>query len=139
MTESGGNTPLDEDVIVDKPEIKKPVVDSAAIKATQDSLQAIAVAEKEKVKREQEVRDSIKEVKRKIDQEEKRKAAIAAAKPKPKPKPKGGAKIKFEKTVHNFGTINEGDKIKHEFFFKNTGTKDLLIKDATATCGCTAP
>ncbi len=138
MNDKSGNSSSD-DTIVSPSAIEEPQVDSVAIKAKQDSIQAIAEAEIAKAKREQEVQDSIKEVKRKIDEEAKRKAAIAAAKPKPAPKPVGGAKIQFEKTVHDFGTINEGDKIKYEFFFKNTGTKDLLIKDATASCGCTAP
>ncbi len=57
----------------------------------------------------------------------------------PPPKPVDAPKIKFETTKHDFGTIKEGDVVKYQFFFKNTGTAPLIIKDATATCGCTAP
>lgn len=53
---------------------------------------------------------------------------------------KGGfAEITFEKMKYDFGTIEEGDVISHTFKFFNTGTGDLVISDATATCGCTRP
>ena len=47
--------------------------------------------------------------------------------------------ISFESGMYNFGKINQGDKVKHEFKFKNTGKSPLIITDATATCGCTIP
>lgn len=46
--------------------------------------------------------------------------------------------ITFVKNVHDFGTIRLGDKIKTSYFFKNTGTKDLLILQVQTSCGCTA-
>lgn len=46
--------------------------------------------------------------------------------------------ITFVKTVHDFGKIRLGDKIKTSYFFKNTGTKDLLILQVQTSCGCTA-
>src|SRR5436190_23033204 len=49
------------------------------------------------------------------------------------------AEIKFEEEAYDFGTIKEGEKISHEFKFKNTGKSDLLITSATASCGCTVP
>lgn len=50
-----------------------------------------------------------------------------------------GARIEFEKTVHDFGNITEGEKAEYAFKFKNTGTEQLLIANATASCGCTVP
>ncbi len=40
---------------------------------------------------------------------------------------------------HDFGTINEGDKVAHTFVVKNTGKTDLLIVHAQPSCGCTVP
>ncbi|KAA2239690.1 DUF1573 domain-containing protein [Chitinophaga agrisoli] len=45
----------------------------------------------------------------------------------------------FEQTVHNFGTIKQGEKVEYAFKFTNTGKKDLIIQDAIASCGCTVP
>lgn len=58
---------------------------------------------------------------------------------KEKPKRKKRPKISFEKTSYNFGLIDEGEKVSYKFFFENTGNAPLLIKDASATCGCTYP
>jgi hypothetical protein len=45
----------------------------------------------------------------------------------------------FDKTEHDFGTINEGDKPTYSFVFKNTGASDLIISNAVGSCGCTVP
>lgn len=47
--------------------------------------------------------------------------------------------ITFEKSVHDFGTIKQGDKVTYDFKFKNTGQADLIITDAKGSCGCTVP
>lgn len=47
--------------------------------------------------------------------------------------------IKFETTDHDFGTINEGDRVDYTYKFKNEGSADLIISDAKASCGCTIP
>ena len=47
--------------------------------------------------------------------------------------------ITFEATNFDFGTIKEGDQVKHAFKFKNTGSADLIIGDARGNCGCTVP
>jgi hypothetical protein len=47
--------------------------------------------------------------------------------------------IAFETRDHDFGTINEGDKVNYTYNFKNTGTADLVISDVKASCGCTVP
>lgn len=45
----------------------------------------------------------------------------------------------FEKEVHDFGTIVQGEKVAYSFKFKNTGKGDLIITDAKGSCGCTVP
>lgn len=49
------------------------------------------------------------------------------------------AKMVFEETTFEFGTIDEGEVVKHVFKFKNEGTVPLLISSARSTCGCTVP
>ena len=51
----------------------------------------------------------------------------------------GGPVLTFDKVVHDFGTINEGDKVTTVFNFTNTGNEDLIIVDARGSCGCTVP
>jgi hypothetical protein len=49
-------------------------------------------------------------------------------------------KISFEKTVHDFGKLQEQDgKVTYQFAFVNTGGGDLIIQHVTTSCGCTAP
>lgn len=48
-------------------------------------------------------------------------------------------KIEFDKTEHDFGSIQAGEKVSAEFVVKNIGENDLVISDASATCGCTVP
>lgn len=47
--------------------------------------------------------------------------------------------ISFDNTKHDFGTITEGEVVKHAYRFKNAGTNPLLISNAVASCGCTVP
>lgn len=47
--------------------------------------------------------------------------------------------IKFVKTVHDFGKIYQGEVVGTNFSFTNTGSSNLLILDASASCGCTVP
>ena len=51
----------------------------------------------------------------------------------------GGAKISFDKTEHDFGTISEGDIVETVFSFTNTGKSELIISSAKGSCGCTVP
>lgn len=48
-------------------------------------------------------------------------------------------KIQFQQKTFDYGMIEQGDKVQHQFTFTNTGTADLIIKDAQASCGCTTP
>lgn len=47
--------------------------------------------------------------------------------------------FKFDKEVYDFGLINEGEKVTHDFKFKNVGKSPLIISSASASCGCTVP
>ncbi len=47
--------------------------------------------------------------------------------------------IKFEEEVFDFGKITQGEVVSHDFKFKNTGKKNLIISGASGSCGCTVP
>ncbi|MEI8278897.1 MAG: DUF1573 domain-containing protein [Bacteroidota bacterium] len=47
--------------------------------------------------------------------------------------------IQFEETKFDFGTIKEGDVVKHAFRFRNTGSNPLMISRTDVSCGCTTP
>ena len=48
--------------------------------------------------------------------------------------------IKFDKTVHNFGTFSEMTPFQTAVFaFTNIGKAPLIINQAIASCGCTIP
>ena len=49
------------------------------------------------------------------------------------------AKMEFETSSYNFGTITEGAVVKHVFKFKNIGAVPLVISDIQTSCGCTVP
>ena len=53
--------------------------------------------------------------------------------------PKKRPKISFAATTYDYGVIMQGDKVEHQFQFKNKGDAELLIKNVTASCGCTQP
>ncbi|PKQ63341.1 hypothetical protein BZG01_16085 [Labilibaculum manganireducens] len=52
--------------------------------------------------------------------------------------PNGFPKFEFTKEIHKFGVISEGEIVVCDFFFKNIGSKDLVIKNIETSCGCTA-
>jgi hypothetical protein len=45
----------------------------------------------------------------------------------------------FKDTVHNFGTMREGESSTYEFEFTNNGKSPLIISSASGSCGCTVP
>ena len=47
--------------------------------------------------------------------------------------------IEFDKTEHDFGTINQGEIVETQFMLKNIGANDLYVAQARASCGCTVP
>lgn len=47
------------------------------------------------------------------------------------------ATMDFRDTVYDFGTINEGEVVTHDFEFTNNGKHPLIISNAAGSCGCT--
>jgi hypothetical protein len=50
-----------------------------------------------------------------------------------------GPAITWENPQHEFGDINQGDKVHYTFRFVNSGTDPLIITNVEVTCGCTVP
>ena len=48
-------------------------------------------------------------------------------------------KVEFDKEIHDFGEIQQGEIVETTFEIKNVGENDLYIVDAHASCGCTVP
>jgi len=68
------------------------------------------------------------------------KPATAVPVVEPAKKPEGPLPVaEWNETEHDFGTINEGDKVTHIYKFKNTGAVPLIIENVKPSCGCTAP
>ena len=68
---------------------------------------------------------------KKVDQDKAAQSATEA--------PAATAAMTFNKTVHDFGTIKEGETVQTTCTFTNTGQADLIIVDARGSCGCTVP
>ncbi len=47
--------------------------------------------------------------------------------------------IEWTSTAHDFDTIHEGFRAKHDYTFRNTGAFPIVIKGVTPGCGCTTP
>ncbi|GCD77977.1 hypothetical protein JCM31826_14590 [Thermaurantimonas aggregans] len=47
--------------------------------------------------------------------------------------------FQFESEEHDFGIIEEGTVVTHEFVFTNAGKAPLVITSAQGSCGCTVP
>ena len=47
--------------------------------------------------------------------------------------------VQFEQTDYDFGSVKEGEKVKHTYKFTNTGSEPLIISSAKGSCGCTVP
>tara|TARA_B100000683_G_scaffold61589_1_gene59934 strand:+ start:76 stop:552 length:477 start_codon:yes stop_codon:yes gene_type:complete len=45
----------------------------------------------------------------------------------------------FDKKVHDFGTIMDGEAQETVFSYTNTGEAPLVITEIKSTCGCTVP
>ncbi|MEK6450637.1 MULTISPECIES: DUF1573 domain-containing protein [Myroides] len=48
-------------------------------------------------------------------------------------------KVTFDRLVHDFGNIENNEAVTTEFELKNEGDADLIIINASASCGCTVP
>jgi len=67
-------------------------------------------------------------------------AASTSAKPTDSAAAAAAAPVmKFQYDNHDFGKIQEGDKVNYKFNFTNTGKSPLIISSAVASCGCTTP
>ena len=66
-------------------------------------------------------------------------AEEASPKPGATGAPAGGAgpKIQFADIIYDFGKVNSGTVVKHDFTFTNIGTATLEILDVRPGCGCT--
>ena len=47
--------------------------------------------------------------------------------------------VEFDKEIHDFGEIEQGEIVETTFLIKNVGDKNLYIVDAHGSCGCTVP
>ena len=47
--------------------------------------------------------------------------------------------IKFDKMMHDYGTIVQGADGNCEFKFTNNGKTPLILSNVKASCGCTVP
>jgi hypothetical protein len=47
--------------------------------------------------------------------------------------------ITFDKMVHDFGAMKEGEEREYSFRFTNNGNEPLYIESAKGSCGCTVP
>jgi hypothetical protein len=50
-----------------------------------------------------------------------------------------GPQLSWEATTHDFGDIQQGDKVEYTYKFSNTGAEPLIITNVNVTCGCTTP
>ena len=47
--------------------------------------------------------------------------------------------IEMLETSFDFGEIQQGESVTHEFIIKNSGDAELIITAAKGSCGCTVP
>jgi len=48
-------------------------------------------------------------------------------------------KIEMLETSFDFGEMQQGESVTHDFILKNIGEADLIISAAKGSCGCTVP
>lgn len=51
-------------------------------------------------------------------------------------KKKAPRKIAFDKEIHNFGTLKDGEIVSYSFVFRNTGESPFNVIKADKSCGC---
>jgi len=47
--------------------------------------------------------------------------------------------IEMLETSYDFGEMQQGESVTHDFILKNIGEADLIISTAKGSCGCTVP
>ncbi len=45
-------------------------------------------------------------------------------------------RLRISEMSHNFGRVQQGEKVKHEFVVFNDGQKELILHQAKSNCGC---
>lgn len=50
-----------------------------------------------------------------------------------------GAEILVDKTIHDYGTVEQGAKGECVFVITNTGSEPLIISECKGSCSCTVP
>ena len=49
-----------------------------------------------------------------------------------------GPRMHVDKPVFDFGQVEQGEKVTHDFRFTNQGNRDLRVQSVKTSCGCTA-
>jgi len=49
---------------------------------------------------------------------------------------KDAGKIVFDKEIHNFGTVKDGEIVSFSFVFRNVGGSPINIINVEKSCGC---
>ena len=49
------------------------------------------------------------------------------------------ATLTFTEKAHEFGTIKQGDVVKHTFKYRNNSEEPIKITNVKPSCGCTVP
>jgi len=52
---------------------------------------------------------------------------------------KDSTTVQIIDSSYDFGKVADGEKVEFSYRFRNTGTKPLVVVQATASCGCTVP
>jgi len=79
---------------------------------------------------------------RKLERDKAREAANTVKEPIVEAIPEvaaGKGKLGFAEPTFNFGKVDQGDRVNHEFKFYNTGTEAINVTNVSASCGCTRP
>lgn len=106
-----------------------PVEPKAVTTSNLDAGKTADPVEPDAEKKEETKEDIVKSAQEKPKEEKK----------KVKKTPKKRAKMHFPEKVHDYGFIMQGDTVQHDFYFKNIGNADLVIKRVEPSCGCTIP
>lgn len=69
---------------------------------------------------------------------EAKKSSVVDANKTEAPKNMTPSGITWKEDSHNFGDIEKGKPVSHEFSFVNTTSETVLITKVKASCGCTA-
>lgn len=49
-----------------------------------------------------------------------------------------GPRMQVDKPVFDFGQVEQGEQVTHDFRFTNRGNRDLRVQSVKTSCGCTA-